>query len=120
MKAHLVSTAVEILFGVSEALVSAKTLIGREDVEVDEALDSVTYVHLLLAEHEILDAEGVPAESLFLGEEALGRMGSDTLQELAAIFPSDASDRGEGFGRAARMILSGREAMLLASIEMDR
>ncbi|KUJ73314.1 hypothetical protein AVO45_14585 [Ruegeria marisrubri] len=55
-----------------------------------------------------------PAESLFLGEEALHIMSSEGLRELAEIFSVRNDLDGEGFGTAARTILKAYEATILA------
>ena len=104
---------VELLFGTSEALVAAKHLCTWPGITIEPADAPVEYFHILLDRHEILTAEGAPAESLFLGEETLHTLSSDGLQELATIFPDTASERGAGFGRAARMILRNFEAQML-------
>ncbi|WP_170414720.1 Hint domain-containing protein [Ruegeria atlantica] len=104
---------VELLFGTPEALVAAKHLCSWPGIEIDTSDDPVEYFHILLDNHEILTAEGAPAESLYLGEESLYTLSSDALQELAAIFPDTATLKGLGFGRAARLILREFEARAL-------
>ncbi len=54
---------------------------------------AVTYCHLALAGHAILLAEGVAAESLFTGPQALRALSQPQRDELTAVFPSLA--RGE-------------------------
>ncbi|WP_170336993.1 Hint domain-containing protein [Ruegeria arenilitoris] len=105
---------VELLFGASEALVAAKHLCSWPGISVDTSDKPVEYMHILLDRHEILMAESAPAESLFLGEEALHTLSSDGLQELAEIFPDRPASDGMSFGRAARVILREHEARALA------
>lgn len=107
---------VELLFGAPEALVAAKHLCAWPGISVETSDQPVEYLHILLDRHEILIAEGAPAESLFLGEETLHTLSSEGLQELAAIFPDTATPEGNGFGRAARLILNEREARALADV----
>jgi len=102
---------VELLFGASEALVAAKHLCSWPGIDIETSHEPVEYLHILLDRHEILTAEGAPAESLFLGEEALHAISSEALQELAAIFPDQGM--GTGLGASARLILREHEARAL-------
>ena len=104
---------VELLFGAPEALVAAKHLCSWPGIFVDEAITSIEYFHILLDRHEILTAEGAPAESLFLGEETLHTLSTEGLRELAAIFPDQPGSDRPGFGRSARLILREHEARML-------
>lgn len=77
----------ELWFAEPTVLVPAVSLIdGRHAVREDRC-EGVTYLHLLLDRHCLLDAEGAPAESLWLGEQALEAIGRETRAELAALFP---------------------------------
>lgn len=118
--------AVELLFGEPEALVRASDLCHWPGVDIVFPDDDIRYYHILLDRHEILDADGVPAESLFLGEEALYQLSSDALQELSAIFDEDTpgpsggnsggisgGSSGPGFGQTARMLLRSYEAQAI-------
>lgn len=110
--------AVELLFGEPEALVCARDLCHWPGVEIILPDQAIRYFHILLERHEILDADGVPAESLFLGEEALYQLSSEALQELSAIFDQDLpTDHGPGFGKAARMLLRSYEAQAMLGPE---
>ncbi|XDA97393.1 Hint domain-containing protein [Sulfitobacter sp. LCG007] len=104
---------VELLFGAREVLVAAKSLCHLPGIAIVEPGDGIDYLHVLLDRHEILDAEGAPAESLFLGEETLHAMSPEGLQELAAIFGPDETGTGPAFAPAARPILRDREALAL-------
>ena len=104
---------VELNFGTGEALAPARSLCHLPGIEVMEPVDDVEYFHILLDRHEILSAEGAPAESLFLGEEALRSMTSEGLQELAEIFSGTHTAGSSCFGRAARLMLNAKEALTL-------
>lgn len=54
----------EVFFGEKEVLVAAKHLINDYSVQRESGIDYVTYYHLLLGTHEIIDAEGAATESL--------------------------------------------------------
>ena len=102
------------MFGTPEVLVAAKDLCSWPGISIEEPAGPIEYFHILLDRHDILTAEGAPAESLFLGEEALHTMSPEGLRELAEIF-SEHSDLGsKGFGTAARTILKAYEATALA------
>ncbi|WP_170525260.1 Hint domain-containing protein [Ruegeria arenilitoris] len=106
---------VELLFGESEALVAACHMVGLPGIRWVRPRDGVTYVHVLLDRHEILFAEGAPAESLFLGEEALTTLSSDGLQELADIFGDQLNALVDGFPNLARRALKRFEAQVFLS-----
>nr|WP_170538183.1 Hint domain-containing protein [Ruegeria arenilitoris] len=106
---------VELLFGESEALVAACHLVGLPGIRWVRPSEGVTYVHVLLDHHEILFAEGAPAESLFLGEEALTTLSSDGLQELADIFGDRLNALVDGFPNLARRALKRFEAQVFLS-----
>ena len=95
-------------------MVAAKHLCGWPGIGIETSVQTVEYLHVLLDRHEILNAEGAQAESLFLGEEALYSLSSEALRELASIFPDRPTSGHTGFGRAARLILREHEARALA------
>ena len=103
----------EALFGVPEALAPAKALVDGLGVVIEQCA-SVQYFHLLLSQHEVLWADGVLAESLYLGDVALGALQSES-GPMPGVAPPDALVQANGAGMmAARMVLTFREARLLA------
>ncbi|SOH94835.1 Hemolysin-type calcium-binding repeat-containing protein [Monaibacterium marinum] len=56
---------------------------------------SITYVHLVFDAHQIIFANGRPAESMFPGPQALSSMTKDALAEFNAIFPDMFSPAGQ-------------------------
>jgi hypothetical protein len=94
---------VKLLFGEDEVLVAAKDLVDGVSVTRVE-LPEITYVHLLLAEHEILDAEGAAAESLHLGPYIVGRLPGTSRAEIVALFPGIAADVRHVPGLARRCL----------------
>lgn len=105
--------AVQLLFGESEVLVAAKSLCTWPGIDIVDEAKPVEYFHILLDRHEILEAEGAPAESLYLGDEALHALSSDGLQELGEIFQGVEQNLPEGFGDAARRLVRDYEAKAL-------
>ncbi len=85
----LVRSAIAVrMFDASEILVPAHTLIGIPGIAVDEDTDTVEYYHMLFEQHEIVFAEGAPAESLFAGAEALKTVPPAARAEMLELFPS--------------------------------
>lgn len=91
--------------GHEEVLIAAKRLCGFEGIELAPQPGSVSYCHLAFDRHEIVLAEGLAAESLFLGDEALRMLEPDQIAELAQIFPGLGATRPPP--PPARPLLSG-------------
>jgi len=98
-----------LYFGADEVLLPARALVGQEGIAL-HALPRVTYVHLLLARHEVIFAEGAPCESLLLGDQAISVLNDDSDPLFARAMAQNAMRHR----RAARPILTMREARLLA------
>lgn len=59
------------MFGQEEVLLPAKFLLTVAGVEVDARDAGVDYYHVVMDRHEVLSANGIGAESLYLGPEAM-------------------------------------------------
>ncbi|MEP2029396.1 MAG: Hint domain-containing protein [Paracoccaceae bacterium] len=81
------SRIVKRMFGQDGVLIPAVKLLTLPGVYIDRSLESVTYFHLLLDEHEVIYAEGAPTESLLLGAETLKALSDEVLEEIRALFP---------------------------------
>lgn len=68
-----------------DVLVPALSLLDLPGVDSVMPLDGVSYIHLLLPCHAVLNAEGAAVESLYLGREAGKALGQAALAEIAAI-----------------------------------
>ncbi|WP_341366898.1 Hint domain-containing protein [Yoonia sp. BS5-3] len=75
------------MFGETDVLIAAIKLTALPGIYIDEEVDSITYFHILLDDHEVLFAEGTPTESLFAGPEGLKSLPAAARAELFAIFP---------------------------------
>jgi hypothetical protein len=75
------------MFGETEILMPAKKLLGLKGVEIAKDKTEVAYYHLLFDRHEIVFANGFPAESLYLGQQALKTMTVEGRAEIHALFP---------------------------------
>ncbi|QCO54929.1 hypothetical protein EOK75_03480 [Pseudorhodobacter turbinis] len=70
----------------SEVLVQAKHLVDGEHIFIREG-GYVDYFSLVFGSHEIIYAEGIPAESLLVTEATVSRLPSDLAAEVQARFP---------------------------------
>jgi len=75
------------LTGGSEALVAAIRLTSLPGIFVDMDVEEVEYFHFLFDGHEIVFAEGAPAESLFTGPEAMKTLHPAAREEILTLFP---------------------------------
>ncbi len=103
----------ELLFGQREVLVAAKHLVDGEKIRI-EARAQVTYYHFLLDAHQIVFAEGCPAESLLAGAQTLATLPPEDRDEILAVFPDLTHDAAPM--DASRYALRQFEAMALRRI----
>jgi len=103
------------MFGNDEVLVAAKHLIGLNGIDVDGEVDGVVYVHMMLDEHEVIFANGMPAETLLPGPQALEMLPDSALREIKAIFPDIEKVMNDYAAHACLPILKGREGRALAA-----
>lgn len=69
------SPIAERMFGALDVLVPAHRLVGLPGVELMLDGGPVTYAHFTCPNHEIIDANGVPAETMLLGKMTLEILG---------------------------------------------
>ncbi len=91
------------LGGTAELLVQAKHLVDNEAVTRREG-GFVDYYSLVFDRHEIIYAEGIPAESLMVNEATVSLMPDDLAEEVRARFPG--LSQSQHFGTEA-----GRELL---------
>lgn len=72
-------------FGHKEVLIAAQSLVNGDTVKQVKR-DRIDYIHLLLAEHEVLFANGVASESYYPGH-ALTRSDRAAQAEILTLFP---------------------------------
>ncbi len=104
--------AAQLLFGETEVLAPAKSLVDDFQVTIDYG-GMVTYVHMLFDRHEIVIANGAPSESFYPGSCGLDSLSDPSRDELFRLFPALRSDAGS-YGPASRTCLKGSEARALA------
>ncbi|MGJ8547797.1 MAG: Hint domain-containing protein [Sulfitobacter sp.] len=73
--------------GSEQILLAAHYLIGMAGIASYGKRRLVTYWHFMCDAHEIVFAEGAPAETLYLGPEARKAMTSAALDEIIGLFP---------------------------------
>jgi hypothetical protein len=74
------------MFNSSEVFVAAKHLMGVDGIDIAHDLNSVNYYHVMCDQHEVVEAEGALAETLYTGPEALKAMSSEAKQEIDDVF----------------------------------
>jgi hypothetical protein len=102
----------EMLFGASEVLVAAKHLVNDRTIRPMPG-GEVEYLHLLFDRHQVIWAEGLATESLFLGVQAWGSLERGAVEEILAIFPELDARTGKGYGPTARRVLKAHEAQVM-------
>ena len=102
----------QALFNTDEVLIAARDMVNDQSVIVDHAVREVTYVHLMLAEHQILWANGVPTESFHPANTSLSTIAAEQRAGLLEIFPDIRRDL-HSYGAFARRNLDKPEAAIL-------
>ncbi|MCC1480251.1 Hint domain-containing protein [Roseibaca sp. Y0-43] len=103
----------QALYGSDEVLVRAADLLDYRSIAPDLALHGVVYVHLLLEDHQILFANGLPCESFHPGL-AAPEMLRQHRGALRAVMPH-VVDAPQSYGPTVRRCLNAGEAALLAA-----
>lgn len=83
----LTSRIVARVAGAEAVLAPARQLIGWPGIEVLAGESGVTYLHLMLARHEVIRANGAWSESLYLGPRVTQKLTGAARREIAALFP---------------------------------
>lgn len=96
----------------AEVLVQAKHLVDGVNIFLREG-GYIDYFSLIFDAHEIIYAEGIPAESLMVNEATLSRLPEDMAEEVKARFPGLSQDQHFGT-EAGRQVLDeiGRASLL--------
>lgn len=78
---------VELFFGEAEVLTSVKHLLNWPGIDIAEEQRSVSYYHLMFDRHEIIQANGLGAESFYLGDQIREGLEQEQIDEIIALFP---------------------------------
>jgi Ca2+-binding RTX toxin-like protein len=81
------SKIIKRMFKTDEVLIPVKKLVEIEGIDVVDCAIGTTYFHLLFDHHEIVYANGLPSESLYLGPQALKSISAEARNEVVALFP---------------------------------
>lgn len=100
------------LFNTPEVLVSAQDLVNGKDVFVDHALKEVTYIHVLLPQHEVVWANNVETESFHPASASLATLDESDRERLLYWMPEIGRDPNY-YGDLARRTLNTAEAALI-------
>lgn len=103
----------ELLFGQPEVLVAAKHLIDGDRI-CSVPMARVEYWHMLFDRHQIVEAEGIAAESFYPGQESLSALDRAVQEELFTLFPELRRMPGS-YGQLARPCLSAAEARSISA-----
>jgi hypothetical protein len=100
------------LFNADEVLVSAKNLVNDRTIIRAHGLSHVTYIHMMLGQHEIVFANGVPTESFHPASAALGSLREEEQARLLRRVP-EIKGNPMAYGSYARRTLSASDAAIL-------
>ncbi|MFK7940176.1 MAG: Ig-like domain-containing protein [Roseovarius sp.] len=106
------SERASLYFEEREVLAAAKHLTGLDGVDVVES-SSISYLHFMFDQHEVVLSNGSWTESFQPGEQVLDGMGSDQRDEIFDLFPELREKEGLEDYQAARRSLKRHEAKLL-------
>jgi hypothetical protein len=100
------------LFNTPEVLVAAEDLLNDHSITIDHALREVTYIHVLLEQHNVVWANGLETESFHPSNTALDTVEPDQRAVLKTILPNVEVDP-HAYGDYARRNISTSEAAIL-------
>ena len=100
------------LFNVDEVLVEASALVNDRTILIDRSLREVTYVHVLLAEHNVIWANGLMTESFHPANCEFDAIEVGQRGGLLKVLPGVDTDP-HSYGGYARRNLSASEAAIL-------
>ena len=101
-----------LLFNADEVLVKARDLVNDSTIVRAHNLSHVTYIHMMLEQHEIVFANGVPTESFHPASAALGSLRPDEQKRLLTRVP-EINGNPLAYGSYARRTLSASDAAIL-------
>lgn len=71
--------------GSEDVLIAAIKLTGAPNIWVDKTIESIQYIHIAFAQHEVVFADGALAESFFIGDQARKSLPPPMVRQLEAI-----------------------------------
>lgn len=111
----LKSRIAERMFGEEEVLVPARWFAGLPGVTRVKGVRPTEYIHLLVDGHQVLVANGAPAESLYVGKEARSMLGKANWKAVRDKLKVAPFVNGKPTMEPARMLVDGKKAKKLVS-----
>ncbi|SEF88684.1 Ca2+-binding protein, RTX toxin-related [Thalassococcus halodurans] len=102
---------VDLHFGTDEVFAPAAHLVNGDTIRREEG-GMVTYIHLMLPQHEVIYAEGAPTESFHVGKMGLKSLSSEAKEDLFDAFPH-LRFNPDAYGPTARRCLRSYETAAL-------
>ncbi|WP_407492263.1 Hint domain-containing protein [Pseudooceanicola sp. MF1-13] len=109
------SKIAERMFGEAEVLVPAHYFIGLPGVDRVRGLNPTKYIHLLVEGHQVLIANGTPAESLYVGKEARKMLGKANWRAVKSALNYAPFQQGKPTTPPARLMVDGKDARRLVN-----
>jgi len=100
------------LYSADEVLVTARDLVNDHTIIRDHTTKSVTYIHMMLMQHEVVFANGVATESFHPASAALATMQTADQVRLFDKVP-ELQGNAHSYGPYARRVLTDSEAAIL-------
>lgn len=108
-----------LLFGQSEVLVAASSLVGKNGIARLGASFGFRYFHLLFDQHEVITSNGLSTESFHPNHVGLDAFEAETREQVLSLFPE--LRLGENiYGPTARLALKPFEANVLGNAAFGR
>ena len=106
------SRAADSLFNTPEVLIAAEDLVNGSSIAVDLVLREVTYIHLMLEQHNVIFANGMETESFHPANTFLDTMAEEDQSRLLGLMPVIGDDP-HAYGAYVRRNLSTSEVAIL-------
>lgn len=103
---------VKKMFGDAEMLIAVKHLERVKKVQKPAIKRGLTYRHILFDRHEVIFANGLPSESLLIGQVARNRLPKALLDEIETLMPQIA--KSPAAQPPARVLARGHHGRLLS------
>lgn len=100
------------LFNSNEVLVAARDMVNDHSVITDHSIRSLSYIHLMFAEHQVIWANNLPTESFEPARTSLDEIDPSERASLLSLFPHLGEDL-HSYGPPARRHLSRSDAAIL-------
>ncbi len=101
----------ELLFGESQLLASAKSLVNDSTI-LRQTSEKIEYFHILFDQHEIVYSDGAPTESFHPADVSIDGMAMEVRDEIYSLFPQ-LQQNAAAYGPAVRKTLMPHEVALM-------